>query len=69
MVILIFYTKSQYAKSKKTFFKNQEDWLINGIGKLEEVKGVKVSLIEKDALKFHIQKGNLIFQKKRQSLI
>jgi hypothetical protein len=48
----------------KSFFKNTNDWLINGIGKLEEVKGVKDSFIEKDALKFHIQKGNLIFQKK-----
>lgn len=48
----------------KTFFKNADDWLINGIGKYEEVKGEKDSYIEKDALKFHIQKGNLIFQKK-----
>ena len=40
------------------------EWLLNGIGKTEDVKGVKNSFIENDATKFHLQKGNLIFQKK-----
>ncbi len=48
----------------KTFFKNTNEWLVNGIGKTENVKGKKNTLIEKDALKFHIQKGNIIFQKR-----
>ncbi|MFC6268532.1 YARHG domain-containing protein [Frigoriflavimonas asaccharolytica] len=48
----------------KSFFKSANDWLVNGIGKTENVIGVKNSFIEKDALKFHLQKGNLIFQKK-----
>jgi hypothetical protein len=48
----------------KSFFKTANEWLINGIGKSEDIKGVKNSFIENDALKFHLQKGNLIFQKK-----
>ncbi len=48
----------------KTFFKNANEWLINGIGKSQNIKGSPNSFIEHDALKFHIQKGNLIFQKK-----
>lgn len=48
----------------KSFFMTSNEWLINGIGKIENVNGVKKSLIENDALKFHLQKGNLIFQKK-----
>ncbi len=48
----------------KSFFKNSNEWLINGIGRLEEIKGIPNSIIEKDAVKFHLQKGNLIFQKK-----
>lgn len=48
----------------KSFFKNANEWLINGIGKTEDIKGYKNSSIENDAVKFHLQKGNLIFQKK-----
>jgi hypothetical protein len=48
----------------KSFFNSSSDWLINGIGKSEEVKGVPETLIENDAVKFHLQKGNLIFQQK-----
>ncbi len=47
----------------KGFFRSSNDWLINGIGKSKEVKGVKNTITEKDAVEFHIQKGNLIFQK------
>ena len=47
----------------KDFFKERNDWLINGIGKSEEVKGIKNSEQDKDAVRFHIQKGNLIFHK------
>jgi len=48
----------------KSFFKNSTDWIVNGIGKKEEIKGLPDSFIENDATKFHIQKGNLVFQKK-----
>lgn len=48
----------------KSFFNSANDWLINGIGKATDVKGAKNSFVEKDALKFHLQKGNLIFSKK-----
>lgn len=48
----------------KSFFKSVNEWLVNGIGKTEDIKGVKNSFIENDAVKFHLQKGNLIFQKK-----
>jgi len=48
----------------KNFYTGSKDWLINGIGKTENVKGIKNSFIENDALKFFIQKGNIIFQKK-----
>jgi hypothetical protein len=47
----------------KDFFKERNDWLINGIGKSEEVKARKNIGQDKDAVKFHIQKGNLIFHK------
>ncbi|HTM94123.1 MAG TPA: YARHG domain-containing protein, partial [Flavisolibacter sp.] len=50
-------------KINKDFFKDGNDWLINGIGKSKEVKGVKDSDEEKDAVRFHIQKGNLVFHK------
>ncbi|SDG45614.1 YARHG domain-containing protein [Epilithonimonas hungarica] len=48
----------------KTFFKTSDEWLINGIGKTEDIKGSKNAFVENDALKFHLQKGNIIFQKK-----
>jgi hypothetical protein len=48
----------------KSFFKTANEWLINGIGKTEDIKGSKNSFTELDALKFHLQKGNLVFQKK-----
>lgn len=48
----------------KTFFKNTNEWLINGIGRAQEIEGVTNTFIENDATKFHLQKGNLIFQKK-----
>jgi hypothetical protein len=47
----------------KDFFKERNDWLINGIGKCEEMKGIKNTEHSKDAVRFHIQKGNLIFHK------
>ena len=48
----------------KSFFKDANEWLVHGIGKTEDVKGSKNAFIEHDALKFHLQKGTLIFQKK-----
>jgi len=47
----------------KNFFKDRTDWLINGIGKSRDVKGVANTDHENDAVQFHIQKGNLIFHK------
>lgn len=47
----------------KTFFKSQNDWIINGIGKTLELPAVKENSWERDGVKFHIQKGNLIYQK------
>jgi len=47
----------------KNFFKDQTEWLINGIGKSEDVKTRANTYHEKAAVKFHIQKGNLIFHK------
>lgn len=46
----------------KEFFKNQNDWLINGIGKATEIKGIE-GTEQRDAVRFHIQKGQLIFHK------
>lgn len=50
----------------KSFFKSKDEWLINGIGKTQNVKANKSQYYYEDIdkLKFHIQKGNLIFQKK-----
>lgn len=53
----------------KSFFKNSNDWIVNGIGKTEEIKGTPNSFIEYDAVKFHLQKGNLVFQKKNFKII
>jgi len=47
----------------KTFFKNSQDWKIEGVGKTEDVKGTPNAFVERDALKFHIQKGKVIFKK------
>jgi hypothetical protein len=52
---------------KKSFFNNANDWLINGIGKKEEIKTsseTEYKTIKEDAVKFHLQKGNLIFHEK-----
>ena len=43
----------------KSFFKNKSDWLINGIGKMEDK-----TVYEQETVNFHIQKGNIIFKKK-----
>lgn len=48
----------------KSFFKKDKEWLIKGTGKTADVKGVKNSFLEHDALKFHIQNGTIVFQKK-----
>lgn len=48
----------------KNFFRSSSEWLVNGIGKTEDIKGDKNTFFERDAVKFHIQKGNIIFQKK-----
>lgn len=43
----------------KSFFKNTDEWIINGIGKTENIQ----DFMGNDVLKFHIQKGTLIFNK------
>lgn len=48
---------------EKGFFSTAGQWLINGIGKSTETKKVDESFGEA-ALKFYIQRGNIIFQKK-----
>lgn len=48
----------------ETFFKSSNDWLLNGVGKVESVKGVANSANQNDALNFHIRKGTAVFQKK-----
>lgn len=47
----------------KTFFKNANEWKIEGVGKTENITGSPNAFIEKDAVKFHIQKGKVIFKK------
>lgn len=48
----------------KTFFKQKNDWTINGIGKMKDIKGNANSIKDKDAVEFFIQKGAIQFQKK-----
>lgn len=46
-----------------TFFKSEKDWLINGIGKAEKDSYMAYPG-PTGAVKFHLQKGNLIFWKR-----
>ena len=46
----------------KSFFDAKADWLINGLGKSEESR-----LFDLETVRFYMQKGNLIFQKKNFS--
>lgn len=48
----------------KTFFNNKNEWIIDGVGKVEDVKGIEGTPYDKNALKFIMQKGSLKFQKK-----
>src|SRR5690554_1651707 len=48
----------------KSFFNDVNAWTINGIGKTEEVIGDASLLTVNDGVKFHIHKGEIIFQKK-----
>jgi len=45
----------------KGFFRNASEWKINGIGKTENDKS---TFLNKDVLKFHLQKGTISFSKK-----
>ncbi len=47
-----------------TFFTKGNEWLINGLGKAQFVKGNPNAFVTNDATQFYMQKGNLIFQKK-----
>lgn len=46
----------------KNFFNSSKEWIINGIGKSRDLKKGEYPA-EEDAVRFHIQKGNLLFQK------
>ncbi|SHE52905.1 YARHG domain-containing protein [Pedobacter caeni] len=48
----------------KTFFKASTDWKIDGVGKVSDVKALKDAFKKNDALRFHLQKGKIIFQRK-----
>jgi hypothetical protein len=48
----------------KGFFKNANEWLIHGIGKMHDVKRKPNTVNGSDAVKFHMQKGSIIFHKK-----
>src|SRR5690606_32643033 len=45
-----------------TFFKDPDEWIINGIGKAVFVP--ENQIVESDATKFYMQRGHLVFQKK-----
>ena len=47
----------------KSFFKDATEWKIDGVGKTANVKGTPNAFIQQDAVKFHIQKGKIIFKK------
>lgn len=53
----------------KSFFKNANEWIVNGIGKIEEINVPSSTFIKNDYVKFHLQKGNLVFQKKNFKII
>lgn len=48
---------------RKTFFSSTNDWLINGIGKSSYLRADSISGEGEDAIRFFVQKGNLIFHK------
>lgn len=47
---------------EKTFFRDSGQWLIHGIGKSQEWHGKSEMDFRPDALRFHLQKGCLIFR-------
>jgi hypothetical protein len=48
----------------ETFFKNKDEWVINGMGKINEIGKDDYFGTDKKQLKFYIQRGTLIFAKK-----
>jgi hypothetical protein len=48
----------------KQFFNSSKEWLINGIGKAKDLETGEYPAADEAAVKFHIQKGNLVFQQK-----
>lgn len=49
---------------KKTFFKNRNEWILNGIGKCIENPNKPFEFTGDNTIEFNIQKGYLIFNKK-----
>ena len=52
-------------KISKSFFKDSSEWQIKGIGKYMNLEAREGSMIEKDALDIRMQKGNMVFKKKK----
>lgn len=48
----------------KLFFKDANEWTIDGVGKMENVVGNPESLVTNDGVKFHIRNGKVVFNKK-----
>lgn len=48
----------------KTFFKSKDEWQIEGKGKVSEIEGKANTAMEKDALRFQMQEGRLVFKRK-----
>ncbi len=46
-----------------SFFKNENEWIINGLGKSNWISKEENGYMETEAVQFHLQKGTLIFQK------
>jgi hypothetical protein len=47
---------------EKTFFRDSSQWLIQGIGKVRELQGMGETYFRPHSLRFHVQKGILIFR-------
>ncbi|MCT1526619.1 YARHG domain-containing protein [Sphingobacterium hotanense] len=48
----------------KTFFKSKDEWKIDGVGKVRDIKANSSTSLDRDALEFTMREGKLVFQKK-----
>ncbi len=51
----------------KTFFKRKDEWKIEGVGKVRDIKATPNSPLDRNALEFAVKSGKLVFQKKNFS--